>query len=431
MHITIQIPITDLRPTVENSAPRIAAPNWVQLRPYEDFTRNFGVIEERQMGVGAVSGENLYVSARKAIRMVDGFGSKPMKVGDCEVLFECTFRRFFYDGEMAARFEIGFTLRRASQRRLADSGKTLNASLAVQALLDLPCHIPGVVKEVAVRDVGKHLSDLWVRSTTPKAKAPPAAYRYWVGRDLRQGKIPDIEAAGPWAIPGQLLAIVETKPEVPLHVSGRIVKIPEEYGKLPEAIYFVTPTKDLRIPVWVFGWDGAQPFVNAERSKPIRHLRMLLLRTHSDRVSLWSLANYLARRATPPSEAEIARFANLLGSKSGLLAPRSSVYASEKYGILDWNLCMMAHEIEKVAFPGFEADLENMKTIFPENVVAMLERNEGFRRLESKLNLVVVENTPGKLAPSIIVLGDAVGSTLVIADQIKDSFNQAGPLKAG
>jgi len=430
MHVTIQIPITDIRPTADNSAPRIAAPNWGHLTKYKDFTRSFGVIEQRQRGVGAVSGEDLYVSARKAIRMADGFGSKPIEVGDCEVLFECTFRRFFFDGEMAARFEIGFTLRRSSQRAIAEKGQKLDASAVILALLDVRCRIPGVEKDIAVRDLGKHLAELWIRSTTPKAKEQAANYRYWVGRDLRKGPAAQPDSNGPWAVAGELVAIVETKPGIPLQVSGQIVKIPEDVGKLPEAVYFITPSKALRIPVWVFGWNESEQFIGADRSKPIRHLRLLLLRTHSDRESLWSLANYFSRRDTPPTEAEIGRFGTLLASRSGLLIPRSSVYASEKYGILDWKLCMMAHEIEKVAVPGFEADLENMKKIFPESVVAMLEHNAGYKHLQARLNLVVVENKSGKLGNQIFVLGDNSGN-IAIADTIKDSFNTEPPLKTG
>lgn len=131
MHVTIQIPITDLRPTVDHSAPRLAAPDWANLTSYRDFTCGFGEIEDRQMGVGAVSGDDKFVSARKAIRMADGFGSKPIKIGDCEVMFECTFRRFFYDAQAAARFEIGFTLRRATQRKMALAHQSLEVALAV------------------------------------------------------------------------------------------------------------------------------------------------------------------------------------------------------------------------------------------------------------------------------------------------------------
>lgn len=423
MHVTIQVPITDLRPTVDNSAPRIAAPDWMKLTAYRDFTRNFGVIEERQRGVGAVSGENLYVSARKAIRMLDGFGAHPIKIGNSNVLFECTFRRFFFDGEMAGRFEIGFALRRSSQRQLALNGQKLDVSLAIQALLDVQCKIPDLEGEVSIRNLGKHLARLWIRSTTPKQKLPKADYRYWVGRDKRQGPPPETSEDCAWAVAGDLMAIVESKPGVPLEVNSPMVKVEERYGELPGAVYYIAPSKSLRIPVWVFGWSNVDPDSGAEKSKPIRHLRLLLLRTHSDRESLWSIAKYLCRRDTPPSEDEIGRFAGLLGTRSGLLAPRSSVYASEKYGILDWKMCMLAHQIEKISTPGFEADLESMKKFFPESVVSMLEHDKRFKDLESRLNLVVIENNVDGSGPKIIVLGDVSDSTLVIADHVDNSFN--------
>ncbi len=116
MLVAVQFPICDSRIFFPTATARLPVPEWPTPRFSEnpEFLRFFGPAALRKLGANpAWFGETVYCSARRALRFVN-LPVSPEVGDDGYELPTCAFRRFFSDGDNAARVEIGIRLARAS-----------------------------------------------------------------------------------------------------------------------------------------------------------------------------------------------------------------------------------------------------------------------------------------------------------------------------
>jgi hypothetical protein len=105
MFIIAQLPLADFRPLIKGGKGRLTVPDWTSDNLESGFVKGFGKISPRNgSGLGLI-GERSFADINNALRFdrlefqQQGW-NKPLPVA-------LWFRRLYYDGEMAGRFEIG------------------------------------------------------------------------------------------------------------------------------------------------------------------------------------------------------------------------------------------------------------------------------------------------------------------------------------
>jgi hypothetical protein len=181
MFLTLQFPLGDLRPFVEEPTGRLSCPHWLTPAIDKEFVRAVGVIRRRPKG-GLIPwpGEGSYVDASRLVRF-----STPLSEIDNQRAhqalrsFQPMFRRLFCNGEAVSRFELG----------LANSSRPNPKAVPVPALLDglmtLPVRVPydpagaprvklETIRRPLVRAVqhattahGTNTDKMWVRPGAP------------------------------------------------------------------------------------------------------------------------------------------------------------------------------------------------------------------------------------------------------------------------
>ncbi len=98
MLLSIHYPFTDLRRFFDVQTGVLTRPTWPAPDPYSEFVRSFGAIRNRRRGgiIGWV-GESEVCEANRAFQFLE-FPSD---------MFNCEFRRLFFDGLAVGRFEVG------------------------------------------------------------------------------------------------------------------------------------------------------------------------------------------------------------------------------------------------------------------------------------------------------------------------------------
>src|SRR5271170_2306491 len=106
MFIIAQLPLADFRPLVRGGKGRLSVPDWTSDNLDSGFVRGFGKISPRNGSGLGLGGERSFADVNNALRFdpVDfrqpGW-NRPLPIA-------LWFRRLFFDGQMAGRFEIGF-----------------------------------------------------------------------------------------------------------------------------------------------------------------------------------------------------------------------------------------------------------------------------------------------------------------------------------
>jgi hypothetical protein len=121
MFIIVQLPFADFRPIIPGKLGSLASPNWSADDP-KGFVRGFGKVSPRNSsGLGLV-GEGRFADMDNAIRFPD-----PIEYGEddwsCTLSIVPWFRRLYFDGQIAGRFEIGFLIPEHYEAVVFDSGK--------------------------------------------------------------------------------------------------------------------------------------------------------------------------------------------------------------------------------------------------------------------------------------------------------------------
>jgi hypothetical protein len=107
MLIHFQFPVVDLRALIGPEGSRLPVPSWPTPLHDEEFVRSMGIVRRRPNGglPGWIAEEH-YCDARKSIKLNPEFIANP-DLGYSK--FRVAFRRFYFDGTVVAKFEIGFT----------------------------------------------------------------------------------------------------------------------------------------------------------------------------------------------------------------------------------------------------------------------------------------------------------------------------------
>ena len=120
MFLTVQFPIVDSRPFLDQETGMLHRPNWPSPLPDEDFVRSFGHIRQRRRGgLPNWVGESEVCEANRAIRFDR---PPPFTVSDYSTTLELPvkiiFRRFYKDGFGVCKYEIGFVIRPRKDQRI-------------------------------------------------------------------------------------------------------------------------------------------------------------------------------------------------------------------------------------------------------------------------------------------------------------------------
>jgi hypothetical protein len=107
MLIHLQFPIVDLRGLTQSDGlhSRLPVPSWPTPLMDEEFIRSGGIVRKRwRGGLNGWVAEDRYCDARNAI----AFDAKAFKQAELSKWqFKIAFRRFYFDGTVVAKFEIG------------------------------------------------------------------------------------------------------------------------------------------------------------------------------------------------------------------------------------------------------------------------------------------------------------------------------------
>lgn len=108
MFIIVQIPFADFRPIITGERGRLRSPDWAADEP-KGFVRGFGKISPRNSsGLGLV-GESRFADMDNAIRFPEQIDYKE-DGWPSSLDIVPWFRRLYFDGQIAGRFEIGFLI---------------------------------------------------------------------------------------------------------------------------------------------------------------------------------------------------------------------------------------------------------------------------------------------------------------------------------
>ncbi len=119
MYFSVVFPLADFRSLHRDSAGRLRRPAWGQTNPMAEFARGFGKIHTRTKSGAGYAGENYYADCDNAVKYPSQYFLKPIPGLKRSILAYPIYRRFYFDGQMAGRFELGFRLNEGSIHEIA------------------------------------------------------------------------------------------------------------------------------------------------------------------------------------------------------------------------------------------------------------------------------------------------------------------------
>ncbi len=177
MLISIQFPIADSRGFIRTTR-RLSKPGWPLPTPDKEFVRTYGAIRIRPRGgLSGWVGENEICEATRSIRLsacltvksTDSATAIPLRVA---------FRRFFFDGLAAGKFELGLATK--SRKSLTLSKRDIGVLFERFLLLKVRIRQPnGAYIECPLFRAGKHLAHSYLTATT-QIGYPEHPEEWWV-----------------------------------------------------------------------------------------------------------------------------------------------------------------------------------------------------------------------------------------------------------
>ncbi|MEH2679627.1 hypothetical protein GFM11_33460 [Rhizobium leguminosarum bv. viciae] len=151
MFISVTFPVADFRVLHREQAGRLKIPAWGSSDPRAKFARGFGGIHTRTKSGDGFIGENYYADCQNFIRYPNLKFIEPLHNRKRPVLAYPIYRRFFFDGMFAGRFELGFRLNEASLREIR-----VYSEMREQPVLFDPVAIS---RQMLESDISLHLLD--------------------------------------------------------------------------------------------------------------------------------------------------------------------------------------------------------------------------------------------------------------------------------
>lgn len=171
MYFSVVFPLADFRSLHSESAGRLERPAWGLTDPRAKFARGFGGIHTRTKSGAGYAGENYYADCDNLIKYPSQFFLKPLTGSKRSILAYPIYRRFYYDGQMAGRFELGFRLNEGTIHEIAQSEGRLGycttelAAEILQSELRVEL-LDGRKLTQSFAGAAKALRDGWILSST-------------------------------------------------------------------------------------------------------------------------------------------------------------------------------------------------------------------------------------------------------------------------
>jgi hypothetical protein len=181
MFILLQLPFADLRPMVKGELGRMPTPDWTADDPGETFVRGFGKMATRLTQVYGLLGERAFADFNNAVRFPTPMAYRqdewlsPMQV-------RLWFRRLYFDGKLAGRFEFGFIMGDNVDEQIEHSRGSFaydisRLAAAVQNLPVIVRSLDGQENHAKLSTCGEALGCAYLMATTGKSELsnfPPA-----------------------------------------------------------------------------------------------------------------------------------------------------------------------------------------------------------------------------------------------------------------
>ncbi len=258
MLITIHYPIADLRHLGDEPTGRLDRPGWPFPLEGKQYVRFLGAIMHRPRGGLNGWGEDSFCVADRGIRFV---GLGPFKNGST-LRRHFAFRRLYFDGRLAARFEVGLALTNAGPAQEPISLDAEATTKFIEDFLATPLSISDAFGKRTLCDVASAVDPLrclYYRATTKKSAVASRPSPSW------------------WVEAGRPVLYLE-------RLEGEAIEFPyrgrpgpplrAEFGLAIQ--YREVSLKKARFPMWVAtlkpGFDRTVA----------RHLRLSLVRLHEE-----------------------------------------------------------------------------------------------------------------------------------------------------
>lgn len=137
MFIVAQLPFGDFRPLITGGMGRLDIPDWTSDNLNSGFVRGFGKISPRNGSSLGLGGERAFADINNAVRFMEPIEYRPAN-RNLRLRLYPWFRRLYFDGTMAGRFEFGFNVDANQESMLFDSdmaNEAINPSLLAQVIL--------------------------------------------------------------------------------------------------------------------------------------------------------------------------------------------------------------------------------------------------------------------------------------------------------
>ncbi len=181
MFVLIQFPLVDLRPIVPGEMGRLTVPDWSAADPGISFIRGFGKMAARNSRGFGLAGERAFADFNNAVRFRDTLYYNQQGWSQ-KIRAELEFRRLYFDGKLAGRFEYGFLMNPAQESEVLrdheefayDVGSLVAQILALPLVVRTP---DGRESEATIGTCGNALGLAYALATTKLnavSRFPPA-----------------------------------------------------------------------------------------------------------------------------------------------------------------------------------------------------------------------------------------------------------------
>ncbi|MDQ5823212.1 MAG: hypothetical protein M3441_03250 [Chloroflexota bacterium] len=275
MLLSIQFPFADLRRFVENTG-KLPAPDWPDPK-YTQFVRFFGGIKRRALGgVEGWVNEETICDFRKQLLFSEGLPT--IQTGDSsEVRTKVAFRRFYFDGKVAGKFDIAIASEPHTKKLSLSKQQTANL---IKDFVEMRVRIrkpQGYTKRLPLSEAGSRLIELYAdASTTTKLAASKAKW---------------------WIDPGWPALFLELGPgqdaEIPYHYVDH-VPLPLQLKGI-ELYHCFVQSKNVPMRMWVIKRASSEHWADA------RALRLYLLRLQVEHECLRIVIKHLSDKKIVPT----------------------------------------------------------------------------------------------------------------------------------
>ena len=280
MILFLQIPITDIRLFIEQETGRIPLPLWPTPQPNDEFMRSFGAIQRREFGgIKGWVGENEICDSTNAVKLSQSLMSKDMRFYSDDgkkFYLKCDSRYFYFDGLAIAKLEMVFL---SNPSNISLSSESLLNCL--KRILSFNVIIPKSGKDkanVPLISSGKYLASHYLYSSTRNN------YLSYINKK--------------WTIPGAPLLWIEASSNDNITPPNTATRINEKPRRKTQLYHWWLSVHGKEISVWFANCPSDSP----ANSQVSRTMRMMLMRLHSEQISLRTVIKAIETNEIRPQQ---------------------------------------------------------------------------------------------------------------------------------